>query len=203
MLQKIQDYFTESIQIQITAANLLPEKLQYCANKMVDCLLQGNKIIVCGSGRSYSNAQLFVSNLLQRYSLERPSLAAHLLSFEGMFASYLEQEDNISEIYKKQLSVIAQEGDLLVVFTPLGNEKTIHNTISANEKNLSVIAFTSNGNIYTQGLLSKNDIEIAIPAMQEMRIIEGHQFCVNLLCDLIDSLLFNTSPHLLGEKYDV
>ena len=51
--------------------------------------------------------------------------------------------------------------------------------------------FTSNLNEHTQGLLDEEDIEIAIPSMNEARVIEGHLFCVNLICELVDHLLFS------------
>lgn len=191
MLQKIQDRFAESIQIQIASADLLPTQLAKVAEKITQCLLQGSKVIVCGQGRSYANAQLLVSNLLHRYDLARPALAAHLLSFDGMLASYLDQEQFIAEIYKKQLQVIAQQGDILIIFSPLGNEQAVFNAIQiANAENLTIIAFSSSLNDHLQGLLTENDLNIAIPSINEMRVIEGHQFCVNLLCELIDNLLF-------------
>lgn len=196
MLQKIQDRFAESIQIQIAAADLLPSTLQNVAQKMVECLLNGNKIIVCGHGRSYANAQLLVSNLLHRYDLARPSLSANLLHFDGMFASYLEQETDLSDIYRKQLQVIARPQDMLVAFSPIGNETAVLNTIyTANTQDLTIIAFTSSRNDHTRGLLTDKDDEISIPSNNEMRIIEGHQFCINLLCELVDNLLFNPTAH--------
>lgn len=48
MLEKIQNSFTESIQLQIAATELLPAKLEQAAKQMQGCLLRGNKIIVCG-----------------------------------------------------------------------------------------------------------------------------------------------------------
>lgn len=196
MLQKIQDRFAESIQTQIAAADLLPNVLQSAAQKLTACLLNGNKVIVCGHGRSYANAQLLVSNLLHRYDLSRPSLAAQLLHFDGMFASYLAQENDLDEIYKKQLQVIAKAGDIFVAFSPTGNETAILNAIhTANNEDLTIIAFTSSRNDHTQGLLAEDDCEISMPSLNEMRIIEGHQFCINLLCELIDNLLFNPTAH--------
>lgn len=195
MQQKIQDRFAESIHIQIAAAESLPVKLAQAAEKMVQCLLKGNKIIVCGDGRTYGNAQLLVSNLLHRYDLARPSLSAHLLQLDGMLMSYLSQESQFTDVYKKQLTTIAQEGDLLVAFAPLGNEVAIHQAIhAANNENMSIIALTSSRNDHTQGLLTSEDIELPFPSINEMRIIEGHQFCVNLLCELVDNLLFDPTP---------
>lgn len=194
MLEKIQDRFNESIQIQIAAADLLPLQLERAAKLIVERLLQGNKILVCGYGRSYSNAQLLVSNLLHRYDLSRPSLAAHLLQFDGVLAGYLEHDQELPFLYKKQLQALAKEGDLLVAFSPLGDEEIIVNAIhSANNENLSILAFTGSRNDHTQGLLDETDLEIKVPSINEARIIESHQFCINLLCELVDHLLFNPS----------
>ena len=196
MLEKIQDRFSESIQIQIAAAELLPKVLQEAAVRIVQCLLQGNKVIVCGDGRSYANAQLLVSNLQHRYDIARPSLAAHLLHFDGMLASYLHQDNQLFQLYRHQLQIVAKEGDIFVDISKDGKEEAVLSDIQcANNENLTIFAFTSSRNDHTQGLLDETDLEISMPSINEMRIIEGHQFCVNLLCELVDSLLFSPPPH--------
>lgn len=191
MLDKIQDRFSESIQIQITAAELLPIKLNEAATRIVACLLRGNKVIVCGYGRSYANAQFLVNNLLHRYDLARPSLSAHLLQFDGMLVGCLNQDNVLHEIYQKQLEVVAKKGDIFVAFSPIGDEECVLNAIhGANNEELEIIAFTSSRNDHTKGLLADDDIEIEIPSINEIRIIESHQFCINVLCELVDTLLF-------------
>lgn len=190
MLEKINLRFTESIQTQISAAESLPQTLIKAAERLVACLLKGNKIIVCGHQRSYINAQLLVGQLLHRYELARPSFAAVLLQFDGVLASLVAQDD-LNQLYKKQLLAVAKEGDVFIVFSPLGNEEGVLNALhSANNENLDILAFTSSENDHTKGLLNDNDIEISIPSHNEKRIIEGHLFCVNVLCELIDQLLF-------------
>ncbi|AUI67078.1 MULTISPECIES: SIS domain-containing protein [Glaesserella] len=196
MLEKIQDRFSESIQIQIASAELLPNVLNEAANRIVACLLRGNKVIVCGYGRSYANAQLLVSNLLHRYELVRPSLAAHLLQFDGMLVGCLNQDQDLTQIYRKQLQAVAKEGDLFIAFSPIGNEEAVLNAIHcANNENLEICAFTSSRNDHTTGLLDDGDLEIEMPSINEMRIIEGHQFCVNIICELVDNLLFPTTSN--------
>ncbi len=192
MLQKIQDKFSESIQIQIASSGELPPIILRAAERITECLLNGNKIIVCGYGRSYGNAQLLVSHLLHRYELARPSFASVLLGFDGISATMSSQDNDINSLYKKQLQAIAKEGDILVAFSPFGNEEIVLNAIySAVNENLGIIAFTSRHNDHTKGLLTKNDTEIMIDSNNEMRIIEGHLFSLNLLCETIDSLLFS------------
>ncbi|MDH2998842.1 SIS domain-containing protein [Pasteurellaceae bacterium LFhippo2] len=191
MLQKIQDRFSESIQIQIAAAELLPSKLNDAANRIVSCLLRGNKIVVCGYGRSYANAQILASNLLHRYDLSRPSLAVQLLHLDGILVGCLTQDSEFAQIYRKQLQAVAKEGDLLIAFSPLGNEDPVINAIqTAQNENLEILAFTSSLNDHVKGLLEETNLEIEIPSINEIRISEGHQFCINLLCELVDNLLF-------------
>lgn len=192
MLEKIQNSFTESIQLQIAATELLPSKLEAAAKQIQNCLIKGNKIIVCGHGRSYGNAQLLVSNLLHQYELARPSLYAVQLDFSGVVAGVAVQRDELDRVYQKQLQAVYKEGDVFVCFSPLGNEEAVLNAIHfAKGEGLDVIVFTSSHNEHTQGLLEDEDIEIAIPSMNEARVIEGHLFCVNLLCELVDHLLFS------------
>lgn len=71
MLDSIKESFTESIQIQIAAAEALPDAITHAAQAMVATLLNGNKILCCGNGGSASNAQQFVSCLLNRFETER------------------------------------------------------------------------------------------------------------------------------------
>ena len=74
MLQKVKDIYSESIQIQISASSLLSENIATATQMVMQCLLSGHKVIACGVARSYANAQFLVSNLLNRYDFERPSL---------------------------------------------------------------------------------------------------------------------------------
>lgn len=196
MLEKVQNYFHESIQNRISVAGELPEQLINAAERIVSCLLQGNKVIVCGDGRSYINAQLFVANLQHRYDIARPSLAASLLQYDNVLAACLAQAQNLDQLYKKQFKAIAKQGDILVIFAPKGEEKIIQNTVqNAVADNISVLAFTSLLNSGMSAWLGNNDLEIRIPLSNEMRAIEEHHFCVNLLSELIDNLLFNPTPY--------
>lgn len=194
MLNKIQDRFTESIQTQISAAELLPNKLSDAANRIVACLLRGNKVIVCGHGRSYGNAELLTSHLLHRYELARPSFSAVQLQFNSVLAAVLAQDSELDSIYKKQLQAAAKPGDLFLVFSPIGNEESVLQAIHTaknQDLDLDIIAFTGSRNDHTLGLLDESDIEISAPSTNELRVIESHHFYVNLLCELIDHLLFS------------
>ena len=147
---------------------------------------------MCGHGRSYANAQLLVSHLLHKYELNRPSFAALLLQFDGVLAGVIAQDNDLANLYRRQLQAVAKHGDLFINFSPTGNEEAVLNAIHlAKNEGLEIISFTSSRNDHTQGLLDEQDVEISMPSNSELRVIEGHQFCVNVLCELVDHLLFS------------
>ncbi|MDU5696630.1 MAG: SIS domain-containing protein [Haemophilus parainfluenzae] len=182
MLQKVKDIYSESIQIQISASSLLSENIATATQMVMQCLLSGHKVIACGVARSYANAQFLVSNLLNRYDFERPSLPSVHLSLESAVGSSLVFDQPIEQLY---------QGDLLIAFAPLGTEKAVLNTIAnAVNKEIQVIALTGANNDAIQGVLAEADLEISIPATKEARILENHLFVINALCELVDSTLF-------------
>lgn len=192
MLHKIEDLYTENIQTQISAANFLPDMIKQATDILVACLLRGNKVIVCGHGRSYANAQFLVANLLNRYNLERPSFPAVLLSMDSAVGSAIIADNHISTLYQRQFNAIVQSGDILVVLSPYGNEEVIFDLInSASNKDIQIVALNSTNNDHIHGLLSENDIEISVPSVKESRILESHLFIINTLCELIDHSLFS------------
>ncbi|OOF40178.1 MULTISPECIES: D-sedoheptulose-7-phosphate isomerase [Rodentibacter] len=191
MLQKVKDIYSESIQIQISASSLLTENIANATQKVIQCLLGGNKVIACGISRSYANAQFLVSNLLNRYDIERPSFPSALLSLESAVGSSLVFDHSAENLYQHQFNAIAKPGDLLIAFAPLGVEKAVLNTIAnAVSKEISVIALTGSNNDAIQGLLAEQDLEISIPTNKESRILENHLFVINAVCELIDHTLF-------------
>ncbi|WP_075321625.1 D-sedoheptulose-7-phosphate isomerase [Histophilus somni] len=194
MLEKVKDIYTESIQTQISSSSLLATKIVEATQHIVNCLLKGNKIIVCGHGRSYANAQFLVANLLNRYELERPSFPSVLLSLDSAVGSAIISENCHTMLYQRQFNAIAQQGDLLIIFSPFGNEETMLNILQcALNKDVQIIALTGENNGHIQGFLTANDLEISVPTGKESRILENHLLIINTLCELIDYSLFSHS----------
>lgn len=192
MLNKIKNIYSESIQTQISASQLLISPLQQAAEKLVACLLQGNKIIVCGQGRSYANAQFLVANLLHRYDFDRPSFPSVLLSLDSAVGSSIILDQQTHCLYQRQFNAVAQQGDILVVLSTLGEEQAILGVVqSAFAKEIEVIALTGGHNEHLKGMLTENDIELSAPSSKESRVLESHLLMINTLCELIDYRLFN------------
>ena len=96
------------------------------------------------------------------------------------------------KLYQQQFNAIAQTGDLLVAFVPAMDDQLALNTIShAVSKEINVIALTASTNDYIDGVLTENDLIIAVPSQKESRVLENHLFIANAICELIDHQLFS------------
>ena len=194
MLNKLNALYEENIKMHIYSKSLLSPQIAEATQLLINSLLRGNKVIACGEGRSYINAQCLVANLLNRYELKRPSFPSVLLSLDSAVGSTFVSDNTLEKLYQHQFNAIAQQGDILVVFALLGNESNILNIIThAVNKEINVIVLTGNSNDHIQGILTEKDLHISVPSSKESRILENHLFIINSICELIDFKLFSHS----------
>jgi DnaA initiator-associating protein len=191
MLEHIKESFTESIQIQIAAAEALPDHIMHASQAMVATLLNGNKILCCGNGGSASNAQQFASCLLNRFETERPSLPAMALTADTSTLTAIANDYNYAEIFSKQVRALGQPGDILLVLSTSGNSQDILKAMEAAvSRDMTIIALTGMDGGVMAGLLGESDVEIRIPSHRVARIQEVHLVTLHCICDLVDQVLF-------------
>ncbi|CZF78303.1 DnaA initiator-associating protein DiaA [Grimontia sp. AD028] len=193
MLDSIKESFTESIQTQIAAAEALPEQISKAAMVMVQCLLNGNKILCCGNGGSAANAQHFASCLLNRFETERPSLPALALTADTVTLTAVANDYHHDEVFSKQVRAFGQGGDVLLALSTSGNSKDIIKAMEAAvTRDMTIVALTGKDGGEMAGLLGEQDVEIRIPSQRTSRVQEVHLITLHTLCDLIDQYLFPT-----------
>jgi len=189
--EKIQAHFAESIQTKIVAAEALPEFIEKAAKAIADTLINGNKILVCGNGGAAALSQIFASHLLNKYEKERPSLPAISITADSALLSAIATDSHFDEIYAKQISAIAQTGDILMVICHGGNSRNMIKAVEvALSKSIQIIALNGVDGGELAGLLGSDDIEIRAPSDKGSRIEEVHLLVINCLSDLIDQQLF-------------
>jgi DnaA initiator-associating protein len=183
MLEKIKSIYTESIQTFISCGEVLPNQLQLAATIMVQCLLNGNKVLTCGVSGGTLLADHMADILVNHYEIERPCLPA---------ISLCSRLSTSIDCYGRQIRALGNETDILLAISPLGDDEVVINAVeSALTKDMIVIALTGGDGGELSGLLSDNDVEIRIPSTRPSRILETHFFNIHCLCDLIDNILFS------------
>lgn len=191
IVDRIRQSFTESIQTKINAADAIINIIAEASEEIVQCLLEGHKIMTCGNGGSACDAMHFSSEMLNRFKQERPGLPAIALTCDMPTLTSIANDYHYSDIFAKQIRALGQPGDVLLAFSTSGNSPNIINAIkAAHDKNINVIAMTGyDGGKLTEYLLEK-DIEVRVPAYDTARIQETHLLIIHCICDIVDFRLF-------------
>jgi phosphoheptose isomerase len=191
ILERVKHNFSESIQTNINAADTLSDVLAMACEKIVQCLLDGHKIMSCGNGGSACDAMRFSSQMLNRFKHERPSLPAIALTADIATLTSIANDYSYNDIFAKQVRALGHSGDVLLAISTSGNSANVINAIkAAHDKNIIVIALTGADGGKIPGILYDDDIEIRIPAHEVARIQETHLLIIHCICEIVDFQLF-------------
>ena len=191
-LSRIQQHFKNSIQVKQSTLEILAPHILKAAESMVRSLKSGNKILSCGNGGSAADAQHFSAELLNRFEIERPPLAAIALTTDTSTLTSIANDYAYEDIFSKQIHALGKESDILLAISTSGNApNVIQAAKAAQQKKMPVIALVGKqGGALTTLLDTAQDIVLCVPSNNTARIQETHLLIIHCLCDLIDYLLF-------------
>lgn len=194
LISRIAAHFEQSGQLKLELAALLAEPIAQAAEIISAALLAEKKVLACGNGGSAAHAQYFASRLLNRYEMERPSLAAIALCADCSTLTAIANDDHYSEVYSKQIMALGQPGDVLLVMSNSGNSENILKAIrAALERDMRVIAMSGGDGGELVELLADGDIHIGVPHDNAARVQEVYVLTLHCLCDSIDCLLLGVN----------
>lgn len=193
LYEHVTEVFHSHIDIAMRSMEELPAGIAECGELMVQCLLSDKKILCCGEAQNGAIAQIFASNLLNRFKSERPGLAALALSANSTTLTAIASDGNFADIFAKQIRALGQDGDILLVLSSHSNSASSSQAIqAAHDRNMIVVSINSNEN-GSSALLLPEDIELCIPSSDRARVGETQLLVINCLCELIDYQLFGGS----------
>jgi D-sedoheptulose 7-phosphate isomerase len=190
LIARISTHFTDSAQLKLQAVGTLAAPIAEAAERMVQCLVNDGKIMSCGNGGSAADAQHFAAELLNRFEMERPGLAAIALTTDSSTLTAIANDYDYSQVFSKQVRALGQTHDVLLAISTSGNSRNVMEAIvAAHERNLAVVALTGKTGGQIAAMLGPGDIHICVPAASTARIQEVHLLTLHCLCDAIDCLL--------------
>src|SRR5882672_10578563 len=80
LLGRVAAHFAESARLKAQAAETLGEPVARAGALLAQSLKSGGKALACGNGGSAADAQHFAAELVNRFEVERPPLAAVALT---------------------------------------------------------------------------------------------------------------------------
>ena len=190
LISRIREHFTDSAQAKLDAIEALAAPLAGAVELMVGALVGNGKILACGNGGSAADAQHFAAELVGRFEMERPGLAAVALTTDSSVMTAVSNDYGYSAVFERQVRALGQSGDLLLAISTSGNSPSIVEAIrAAHENDLRVVALTGKGGGEIGRILHGADVHLCVPSDRTARIQEIHLLAIHCLCDGIDCLL--------------
>jgi len=190
LVQRINDHFAESAKVKLAVVSTLAEPLKQASERMVHCLMNEGKILACGNGGSAADAQHFTAELLNRFEMERPGLAAMALTTDTSTLTSIANDYDFYQVFSKQIRALGQPNDLLLAISTSGNSRNVVEAVqAAHDRQMGVVALTGRDGGVIGELLGPDDIHLCVAHTSTARIQEVHILCLHCLCDAIDCLL--------------
>ena len=153
----------------------------------IHCLKNQGKIILCGNGGSFADAQHISAEFTSRFLFDRDSLASISLGCNNSTISAIGNDYGFEQAFSRELSSIGDEGDIFIPISTSGNSPNIIKAIeAAKEKRLITYGLTGNNN----GIMTQLCNCIEVPSTSTPRIQECHILIGHIICEAIETALF-------------
>jgi len=186
-IARVKQQFEASIQAKQLAMDALSPSIVRAAEMICLSLDKGGKVLSCGNGGSAGDAQHFSSEMLNRFDIERPGLAAIALTTDSSTLTSIANDHDYSRVFSRQVEALGNDNDVLLAISTSGNSENVLEAVkTAQAQQLGVIALSGHNGGELSALLNDQDIEIRVPANSTARIQEVHLLVIHCICDLID-----------------
>ena len=112
LVARIAQQFNDSAQTKLAALEFMAAPIAAAIETMTHCLMANGKILACGNGGSAADAQHFAAELLNRFEMERPPLAAMALTTDTSTLTSIANDYAYDQVFSKQVRALGQPGDV-------------------------------------------------------------------------------------------
>jgi D-sedoheptulose 7-phosphate isomerase len=176
------------VKTQLLDDERLMEQIVQLADRCVDALNAGGKIIFCGNGGSFADAQHLSAEFTSRFLFDRPGLASIALGTNSSAMTAIGNDYGYDNVFAREIESVANPIDVIIAITTSGNSLNILKALeAAKNKNVTAIVFTGQG----RGKLGQCVEMLNIPSTDTARIQECHILVGHIVCGLIEEIIFS------------
>jgi D-sedoheptulose 7-phosphate isomerase len=162
--------------------------LRDIADRVVQALAEGNKLLLAGNGGSAGDAQHIAGEIVGRFNYDRAPAAALALTTDGPVLTAIGNDYGYDHVFERQILGLGCRGDVLIAISTSGRSPSILRALAAaRRKELTVVGFTgrSGGEMAALCDVCLHVPADATPLIQQLHITAGH-----IICGLVEERLF-------------
>ena len=151
-------------------------------------LLDGGKIIFCGNGGSFADAQHLSAEFTSRFLFDRPALASITLGTNNSGLTAMANDYGYENIFARELEALGKPEDIFIGISTSGNSSNIIKSIEAANK-IGITTFILTGQ--SGGKLKDLVDCVHIPSNDTARIQECHILVGHIICGFVEKAMFD------------
>lgn len=158
--------------------------LENAGAAMLQCLLGGGKLLICGNGGSAGDAQHFAAEIVGRFEKERRAYPAVALSTDTSILTAVGNDYGYEEVFARQVQGLGRPGDVLIgISTSGGSENVVRAVQCARGMSMPTV-----GLLGKDGGALKERVDRAIVVENDItaRIQEAHIFVLHYWAGIIE-----------------
>ena len=190
-LETIKASVQASIDTKIALLNddALLQQVSSLAERCTSALRAGGKIIFCGNGGSFADAQHLSAEFTSRFLFDRPGLPSLALGTNSSAMTAIGNDYGYENVFAREIEAIATPADVLIAITTSGNSGNILKALeAAKETNVPAVVLTGAG----RGMLDAATENLNIPSTDTARIQECHILLGHIICGLVEESIFGS-----------
>ena len=188
-LETIQQQIAESVRVKqaLLADGPLMERIARIAGIMVDAYKAGHKTMWAGNGGSAADAQHMAGELVNKFTFDRPGLAALSLSTDTSIITAVGNDYGFDRLFARQVEAQGCKGDVFIGISTSGRSRNLVEALKAcREKGITSVAIVG----ANPCPMDDYDYVIHVPSTVTPRIQECQTLIGHILCYLVEQALF-------------
>lgn len=158
------------------------------AERLVEAMARGNKVMFFGNGGSAADAQHLAAEFVGRFLVDRRPLPALALNVNTSCLTAIGNDYSYDLVFARQVQALGQKGDVVIGISTSGNSPSVIEGIrTARTLGLLTVGLTGRSG---GKLKSEPEICICVPSSETPRIQEAHILVGHVLCALVEEALF-------------
>ena len=179
----------ESIRVKqaLLADEALMEQIASVASVIVDAYKAGHKTLWAGNGGSAADAQHMAGELVNKFTFDRPGLAALSLSTDTSIITAVGNDYGFDRLFARQVEGQGCKGDVFIGISTSGRSKNLVEALPAcRAKGITAIAIVG----ANPCPMDDYDYVIHVPSVETPRIQECQTLIGHILCYIVEQELF-------------
>lgn len=187
---RVRVYLEETAATARRTAEGCADDVANAAELLVNALLDGGRILLCGNGGSAADSQHLAAEFVSTLTVDnrRPAIPALALTTDTSILTAIANDFGFEGVFARQVEALGREADVLIGISTSGNSADVLRAFEqARAQGMRTIALTGRDG---GALAPIADIAVRVPSGETSHVQECHIAIGQLLAFMVEEMLY-------------